>query len=274
MATETTVPIQCPVEGCDFKPPANLSEQAQIKSVSRHINLRHSVADLPAMVDGIKELQQEQQQPEQPQESEKPQPEPEPEPEPQTRVSVQSKETKPNSGGKATVTPISAATSTGDAKKDRINRRAEEWGNYLHKDFNPLLVTYTGKFIGVPDDSWLKGGPANGQPVTFTTPDGKQVTFWNPTIEEQLTLSEKDCKKLAKAGAMFAESNMGQLLTAWMENNAHWVAVGAALLVAGSYGWRVMRLRTEIEQLKQVIEQQMSMATPQAGSNGSEAEAA
>lgn len=260
------VDIECPVPDCDFKPPENLSDQAQIKSLERHVNLRHTLDELPKVVDGIKAMTT----PEQPK-----QPEVKPEPEkPKESIKVENREPRVNNKEepkKATVTALPGAGS-GDSKNDRIEDHARQWGNWLYQDFNPLLVANVARFADIPDP-WLKGGPANGQPLTIQTPDGKVVTFWQPSLEEQLALSEKEAKRLAKAAAVFAESDMGKVMVAFLEANAHWVALGAALWVAGTYGWKVMRIRTEVAQLKEVIKQQMDMQQPQPASNNGPEEA-
>lgn len=252
----------CPVPGCGYKPPANLSDTGKEKALGRHISLNHDVSQLADVMGQTEPVNSDPfnkavaEAVARPEELTEP---PKEEPKKET-INVQARAARVE-GDKPRALP---AISPIDPKKERIVQRTQEWGTYLYKDFNPLLVSGVKQFAQIPD-TWIDGGPANGAPLQFQTPDGKVLTFWEPPLKEQLSLSEKDCMKLARAGANFAESPMGQALTAWLEHNAHWLAVGAALLVAGSYGWRVMRIRTEVAQLQEVLKAQGAMMSPQAG---------
>lgn len=266
--------ILCPVPSCDYAPPANLSEKGQLSALERHVKLNHSIADLPAVSDAMAQAAQEQPEPEPEKPAEAPQePAEEPKPEPKQVITPQQREARTQQArGQDKPRPL-AAVAPIDAKKERINERAEKWGEYLYKDFNPLLVSGASQLAGIPAD-WLEGGPIQGQPIRLTMADGKELVLWDPPLKEQLSLSEADCKKLAKTGAIFAESTMGQALTMWLEQNAHLIALATALYVAGAYGYRLMAIRAQVGQLKTIIEQQAQMMQPQPASNMPETEVA
>lgn len=264
-----TIPLQCPVPNCGYVPPSNMSESGQTKALERHITMSHSLRDFPAVSDAMQEAVNGSVTAS----AEAPVGEPEPEPQPQTQPepaqAVKVEQRAPRSvskgaaakAGLAPVVPISD-----DPKKQRIAERTERWATYLYDDFNPLLVSGVSQFAGIPEP-WLDGGPNNGAPIQLQTPEGKVLTFWDPSLRSQLSFSQKDCKKLAKSGAIFAESTMGQVVTAWLEHNAHFIALGSALMVAGAYGWRVMRIKTEVGQLKELLQRQMEMEQPQTAHN-------
>ena len=263
---ETLIPLACPVPGCGYVPPSHLSDSGKERALGRHVELTHSLSDLPSVTDALKAGAADSVtvSPETPSEPQGPVKEPEPTPAAKPQgVAAQTRPVKVADKGKG-VAPVIPIGSGDDVKKQRIEERAQRWGQYLYNDFNPMLVTGTSQFIGVPEP-WLKGGPGVSEdnqpcPVQIPMPDGKTVTFWDPTLEKQLSLSKQECNRIAKAGATFAESPMGMALDAWLQHNAHYVALAAALWAAGSYGWRVMRIRTEVAQLKELIEQQSKMS--------------
>ena len=262
----------CPVPGCDAKPPAAIkTADGQERWFKRHVTLSHSVADIPAVVDATQEGNTEQEQEAEPRPDTEAQEAPQQAPQPKQQVKVENRAPNINQSGGSKSKSIAPVLPI-DPKKERIDARTKEWAGYIINDFNPTLVTYTAKWAEIPEP-WLKGGPGGGQPVTLTTPDGKELVFWDPTLENQLSFSEKEAKKLARAGAMLAESQMGQVLTAWLEHNAHYIAIGGALLVAAQYGWRLMKIKGEVAQLKEIINQQMA-AQGQAQPPAAEAPAA
>lgn len=267
-----TIDIKCPVPSCEYKPPTNLSEKAQERALARHTGLRHTLADLPGVVEAMATEQNGLDAPTEPAEapSEPVEAPTEPAETPRTeRVNVQSKVTKVNTNGSGQPSKGLSLMPPEDPKKARIEARAKEWGGFLYKDFNPLLVETTKKLAGIPDP-WMTGGPGpDGTAITVgLPPDGsKTATFWSPPLQEQLALSESECEKLAKAGANFAESPMGQALVMWAEHNAHFIALGAALWVAGTYGWKVMRIKTEVAALQEMVKQQQAMQGPQDATN-------
>lgn len=269
-----TVNLACPVPSCSYVPPAAMSEAGQIKALERHISLSHSLADLPAVTDSMREAMNpsvtvEEVVISEPEPEPESAPEPAPEPaKPREAVGVQQRAARTQGGsqgakGVASITPIGET----DPKKALIADRAEKWGKYLFDDFNPMLVSTASTFAGIPEP-WLDGGPGqDGSPLRIPTPEGKVLTFWDPSLREQLSLSEKDCNRIAKAGATFSVSPMGQVLSAFLENNAHYIALAGALAAAGSYGWRLMRIKGEVTQLKELVEQQMAMQQPQTAQN-------
>lgn len=246
--------IYCPVSDCDYRPPEHLSQPGKMQALKGHIQRSHSIADLPK-VTNTSPTKAEMETPSTVNETptvETTTPKEEPK-ETGQRVAVAQRPAKVEQTKPSALSNISPI----DPKKERIEDRTQRWGSQLYDDFNPMLVNGVQKFIDAPDD-WM-----DNQVASFQTPDGKTVTFWQPVLREQLTLSEKDCNRLARAGANFAESPMGQAFVAWMEHNQHWVAMGVALYAVGSYGWKLARIRTEIGQLKEVVKQQQQMAQPQ-----------
>lgn len=128
--------------------------------------------------------------------------------------------------------------------------REDRWANYLYRDFNPTLVSGVQMLAAIPDE-WMDGPVA-----AIPKPDGSGViTLWEPALRTQLSLTRSQCHTIAKAGDKFAESPMGQALSAWLEANGQWIALLMALGVAGMYGWKVMAIRGQVGQLKVALEQ-------------------
>lgn len=139
-------------------------------------------------------------------------------------------------------------------KGDVISERTAQWTEYIIKDLNPLLLAGATAFTGVPE-FWLDNVIMEAvHPET-----GKHLVFWNPTLRTRLELSQKKAEKLAKAAAEFSVSPMGVALVTWVETHQFMIAVGAALVVAGQYGWTLMQTKAEVAQLKSIMNQQMAV---------------
>lgn len=136
-----------------------------------------------------------------------------------------------------------------------VELRANQWTKYIIEDLNPLLVKGSQGFIGVPDE-WMDGVVAKGLDAK-----GNEITFWTPPLKERLAFSEKEAKSLAKAAAQFSISPMGQVITVWIKSNAQLIAMAGALYVAGSYGYRLMQLKQQADQLKNLMEAQKNVAS-------------
>jgi hypothetical protein len=241
--------ISCPLPDCPYVPPSHLSTQGKVGALETHLRTAHNVVAPDATAPKAP-----------PAEPTRATADP-----PRKGVRVETKSTAPVASTPKSAVPPSVYGAD-DEKRARIEARAKEWGKRLHDDVNPLLLHGASVFAGVPE-SWLRGGPLNGQPLDIPTPDGKVLSFWRPTLEHQLTLSDKDCERLARAGAQFAESNTGRAIVAMLEANSQWLVLGTAIFIAGKYGWNVMKIKNEVAQLKQLMEQQSQMATPQDAEN-------
>lgn len=169
----------------------------------------------------------------------------------QTKANVRAEPAKKPEAPKI---PVEEAT-------DLKSLRAKEWGKWLYNDANPLLMKGTQQICQVPDD-WM-----SGVVVKLINPQNqKEIVFWDPPLEQRLKLSEKECNTLARAAAEFSISPMGMAIAAWVKANSQLIAMGSAMFVAGAYGWRLMQIRTEVAQLKelQAQRQQAEIAKQQA----------
>jgi hypothetical protein len=137
-------------------------------------------------------------------------------------------------------------------KGNIVAERTQQWTTFLTEDFNPLLVKFTGQWVGIPNDAWLDTVVMQAiDPAT-----NKVMTFWEPSLRTRLELSEKKAKKLAAAAAEFSVSPMGVAVVTWVEMHQFMIAVGGALIVAAQYGWSLMQTKAEVAQLKKVWEEQ------------------
>lgn len=135
-----------------------------------------------------------------------------------------------------------------------IDLRSREWATWLQQDANPLLVKFSQNVIGAPDP-WMNSVVAR-IPV-----DGKEIVFWEPHLQDQLALTESECKSLAKAAAVFSTSPMGLAIAAWVKTNQQLIALAIAMYAAGKYGWRLMQLKAQVSMLKEQAEKaQAAMA--------------
>jgi hypothetical protein len=132
-----------------------------------------------------------------------------------------------------------------------IKKRVAEWSNWIIDDANPLLLKATQAYCGIPE-FWLD----NRVLQAIDPQTNKALIFWDPPLRSRLELSEKKAKTLAKAAAEFSVSPMGVAITTWVEAHQFIIAVGAALVVAGQYGWTLMQTKAEVTQVKAIVEQQ------------------
>lgn len=166
---------------------------------------------------------------------------------------------EPTKAAAKKVTPITTATNSNDVLREQ---RKQEWGEWIFNDGNPMLFSVAKQFVGIPD-----GWEDNPQVAQFQMPDGKVMTFWNPTLKQRLTFSEGDSYKLADAFARFSISPMGQAIYLWINANGALIAMGMAAYVAAKYGWKLMQTKAEIAQIQEALKQQMELAKAAEGMN-------
>ncbi len=188
-----------------------------------------------------------------------PRPRPLPIPRPAVKGNAQVKVTRPEVPPRPAPKPVPKTPDDVPVSLEERNRaKVKQWGEYIYRDVNPLLVQGAANFAGVPPE-WVDAKVAQ-----VKTPDGKTLTFWEPTIKDRLTLTEKQSERLAGAFVQFASSPLGVAVQMWAKANAGLIAMGGALLVAGQYGWRVAQIKSEVAQVKQMLQENQNALAAEA----------
>lgn len=148
-------------------------------------------------------------------------------------------------------------------KAQTIKERTETFKTFIINDANPFLVKTTSAWIGIPDESWL-----NGVVLEAINPQNGQVMrFWDPALRTRLELSDAKAQRIARAIAELSVSPMGVAVVTWIEQHEFMIAIGAALFVAGQYGFALMQTKAEVQQLRKVYEQQQAILAQQSAAN-------
>ncbi len=160
-------------------------------------------------------------------------------------------------------TPISKASTSAVSQNDKMRlERTNQWTKFILNDANPFLFSAVSNYAGIPAE-WADTVIFEGM-----GPDGKVIKLWDPSLRTRLTFSEGEAKRLAEAAARFSVSPMGQAIGLWIESNAGILALALAGFAAAKYGWRVMQTRTEVAQVKDMLQKQMEMIQTQANMAG------
>lgn len=126
--------------------------------------------------------------------------------------------------------------------------RAKGWAKVILKA-NPQIVQGAQWLASIPEP-WMDGIVATVQVGINEDGSPKVAHLWEPSLREQLEITEKQAQIFAEGLVQFSESSVGKSISKTAENAAPFINLAMASGVAILYVVKLGKIKAQVEQLK------------------------